>query len=119
MKLFSRKALAAVATTAALTVSGMTAPAFAEDVVPPTTENQQPQDVGDENAKEEEKTEEEKKKEEETKTDESSSFGSSSNENGEGSSEDVEAKEIREWIGVFTAIIGALSTVFVFAQRIM
>lgn len=110
MKLFSRKALAAVATTAALTVSGMTAPAFAEEgkVEETTTATATPE------APEGEGTEKE-----EPKNDNSSSFGSSSNENGEGSSDDLEAKEIREWIGVFTAIIGALSTVFVFAQRIM
>jgi len=103
MKLFSRKALAAVATTAALTVSGMTAPAFAEEA-PANSDVNQSKESGEGTG---------------TEDGGSSSFGSSSNENGEGSSDDLEAKEIREWIGVFTAIIGALSTVFVFAQRIM
>lgn len=118
MKLFSRKALAAVATTAALTVSGMTAPAFA-DTAGETTETTTATTTAETNPEDQGKNTETEPKEA-PKTNESSSFGSSSNnEEGESSSKDMEAKEIREWIGVFTAIIGALSTVFVFAQRIM
>lgn len=35
------------------------------------------------------------------------------------SSEDVTPKEIREWIGIVTAVIGALTTAFTFAQRFL
>ena len=122
MKLFSRKALAAVATTAALTVSGMTAPAFAEEA-PANSDVNQSEESGEGTGTEDGGSDNDGAEGDDTPApapaDNSSSFGSSSNENGEGSSDDLEAKEIREWIGVFTAIIGALSTVFVFAQRIM
>ncbi len=33
-------------------------------------------------------------------------------------SSDMEAKEIRDWIAVFTAIIGALSTLFAFVNKL-
>ncbi|MDR7329452.1 hypothetical protein [Corynebacterium guangdongense] len=33
-------------------------------------------------------------------------------------SSDMEPKEIRDWIAVFTAIVGALSTLFAFVNRI-
>lgn len=33
-------------------------------------------------------------------------------------SSDMEAKEIREWIGIFTAVIGAMSTLFAFINKL-
>lgn len=96
MKLFSRKALAAVATTVALTTAGISAPAFAAEQV--TISAQPAQDSED---------------------DGSSFLGSSetSDDNDdEGMSSDP--KEIRDWVAVFTAIVGALSTAFVFMQRL-
>ena len=100
MKLFSRKALAAVATTVALTTAGLSAPAFADEGANTT----QTSPAGS-----------------------SDLFSGSSTpdandpetgEPGESLSSDLEAKEIREWVGVFTAIIGALSAAFVFIQRL-
>lgn len=100
MKLFSRKALAAVATTVALTTTGLSAPAFAEETGDDTTATttatatvtQAPEGSAD-------------------------FLGSSSTGDGEDSLSS-EPKEIREWVAVFTAIIGALSTAFVFIERL-
>ncbi len=121
MKLFSRKALAAVATTVALTTAGLTAPAFAEEnpsdpnVTAPTanpdTEDKD-QDKDGENSGNGNGTTVPP-----ANNDSSSFLGSSSNDD-ESSSKDMEAKEIREWVGVFTAVIGALSAAFVFIQRL-
>ena len=103
MKL-SRKALAAVATTVALTTAGLTAPAFADEggTAAPAASS-------------------------ELFSGSSDLFSGSSTpdandpetgEPGESLSSDLEAKEIREWVGVFTAVIGALSAAFVFIQRL-
>ncbi|AJK68988.1 hypothetical protein [Corynebacterium marinum] len=99
MKLFSRKAIAAVATTVALTTAGLSAPAFAEDL-----------DAGQD------------------KSSVSTIFdGSSDISAGDDSDEDLEEGEessskdpnqIKSWIGVFTAVVGALSAAFVFVQRL-
>ena len=101
MKLFSRKALAAVATTVALTTAGLSAPAFADEA--PTALSAI--------TKESEKTDP-------PADNGSSNFLGSSSDDDESSSKDMEAKEIREWVGVFTAVIGALSAAFVFIQRL-
>ena len=106
MKLFSRKALAAVATTVALTTAGLSAPAFAEDG-DNTTQSSSALFSG------------------------SSTDSADDDQNGtelgsseglfDGSSDDdgnVKPSDISGWVGVFTAIIGALSTAFVFIQRI-
>lgn len=105
MKLFSRKAVAAVATTVALTTAGLSAPAFAAD----NTSDEDNSSVS-------------------TVFDGSSDlFAGSSADNGEentggddnegeGSSDDP--SEIRAWVSVFTAVVGALSAAFVFVQKL-
>ena len=94
MKLFSRKALAAVATTVALTTAGLSAPAFAEDG-DNTTQSSSALFAG-------------------SSTDSEDAAGTGSPEGlFDGSSDDdgnVKPDVISGWIGVFTAIIGALST---------
>ncbi|HHU67323.1 hypothetical protein [Corynebacterium sp.] len=92
MKLFSRKAVAAVATTVALTTAGLSAPAFAQDSPEVETVTVAPEGSAD-------------------------FLGSSSNDQDEDSLSS-NPKEIREWVAVFTAIIGALSTAFVFIDRL-
>ena len=109
MKLFSRKALAAVATTVALTTAGLTAPAFAEEVPAASSKlfagssTDSEDDANDQNG-----------------TGGGTEPGSSEG-LFDGSSDDdgnVKPSDISGWVGVFTAIIGALSTAFVFFQRI-
>lgn len=99
MKLFSRKALAAVATSVALTTAGLSAPAFAEET------NSSPEN----NVTATETV---------TVAPEGSAdfLGSSNNQDEDSLSSNP--KEIREWVAVFTAIIGALSTAFVFIDRL-
>lgn len=111
MKLFSRKAIAAVATTVALTTAGLSAPAFAEETVPVKDESSVSTVLGGS----------------------SDTLGSSDNpildengdpkldENGDPLVEENSSKDpddIKSWIGVFTAIVGALSTAYVFMQRL-
>ena len=103
MKLFSRKAVAAVATTVALTTAGLSAPAFAEE-----------SDAGQD------------KSSVSTIFDGSSeALGSSDtpelDEEGNVIDEEDSSKDpnqIKSWVGVFTAIVGALSTAFIFVQRL-
>lgn len=97
MKLFSRKALAAVATTVALTTASLSAPAFADEG-PTSTSTVVTLAQADNGS--------------------SNFLGSSSSDDEESSSKDMDAKEIREWVSVFTAVIGALSAAFVFIQRL-
>jgi len=106
MKLFSRKALAAVATSVALTTAGLSAPAFAEETAP-GAEAPAPAATATATATE-------------TVTiapEGSADFLGSSN-NQDEDSLSSNPKEIREWVAVFTAIIGALSTAFVFIDRL-
>ncbi|NLP40515.1 MAG: hypothetical protein GX356_12535 [Corynebacterium pollutisoli] len=98
MKLVSRKAIAAVATTVALTTAGLSAPAFAEEDPTAIPAASSELFVG-------------------SSTDGKDDAGDQGDA-GTGSSEDMNVEEISDWIGVFTAIIGALSTAFGFIQRI-
>lgn len=97
MKLFSRKAVAAVATTVALTTAGLSAPAFAEE--PAAAQD---------------------KSSVSTIFDGSSDISAGDDSDTppleENSSKDP--NDIKSWIGVFTAIVGALSAAFVFVQRL-
>lgn len=104
MKLFSRKALAAVATSVALTTAGLSAPAFAEETAPGA---EAPAPAATATATETV-----------TVAPEGSAdfLGSSNNQDEDSLSSNP--KEIREWVAVFTAIIGALSTAFVFIDRL-
>ncbi len=103
MKLFSRKAIAAVAASVALTTAGVAAPAFAAEPPAASSELLTGSSLADSNAT--------------AAADNGSS--SEGQEPGESSSLDTSNPEsISGWIGVFTAIIGALSTAFVFFQRI-
>lgn len=117
MKLFSRKAIAAVATTVALTTAGLSAPAFAEETVPAKDESSVSTVLGGSS----------------DMRGSSDTLGSSDNpildengdpkldENGDPLVEENSSKDpddIKSWIGVFTAIVGALSTAFVFMQRL-
>ena len=102
MKLFSRKAVAAVATTIALTTAGLSAPAFAQD-----SQEVETVDAGTTAT--------------ETVTvapEGSADFLGSSSSDKDEDSLSSNPKEIREWVAVFTAIIGALSTAFVFIDRL-
>ena len=108
MKLFSRKALAAVATSVALTTAGLSAPAFAEETAP-GAEAPAPAATATATATATETV---------TVAPEGSAdfLGSSNNQDEDSLSSNP--KEIREWVAVFTAIIGALSTAFVFIDRL-
>lgn len=98
MKLFSRKALAAVATTFALTTAGMSAPAFAADA-PETGIVQQIAGLSSDEG-----------------TDYQNNNGGRNN-NSDGSADaSSDPAELRSWVAVVTAVIGALSTAFNFLQ---
>lgn len=101
MKL-SRKALAAVATTFALTTVGLSAPAMAAPTPNITIlAADGDEDKGDEGSSESSTTKSGDKE------DEDEVDGGSS-----------DPKEIRDWVAVFTAVVGALSTAFVFIQKL-
>ena len=128
MKLFSRKALVAAATAATVSLSGVTV-ATAETatneepaVVDNTTNEDAGKDApeGDDNGKDAPEGDNNGKdgdsNNDDTTNEESSS--SSSSDDSEGSSiSDMKPSEIRDWIAVFTAIIGALGTVFAFYNK--
>ena len=101
MKLFSRKAIAAVATTVALTTAGLSAPAFAQssETTTATTTTQAPA------------LSPELLEGSSTTTEKEDGAGT-------GSSEDMNVEEISDWVGVFTAVVGFFSTAFGFIQRI-
>ena len=99
MKLFSRKAIAAVATSVALTTAGLSAPAFAAEGEQTVSSSSSTADAGQNGDNKESSSE--------------GLFEGSSDDDG-----NVKPGDISGWIGVFTAIIGALSTAFVFMQRI-
>lgn len=96
MKLFSRKAFAAVATSVALTTAGLSAPAFAQssETTTATTTPQAPAL--------------------------SSELPTTTEKEAGGKPEDLSSDpdQMKSWIGVFTAIISALSAAFLFIQRI-
>lgn len=100
MKLFSRKAIAAVATTVALTTAGLSAPAFAQssETTTATTTTQAPA-LSPELL-------------------EGSSTTTEKKDGGKTEDLSSDPAQIKSWIGVFSAIIGALSTAFGFIQRI-
>lgn len=113
MKFFSRKALVAAATAATVSLSGVSvasAEDTAEDTAVVTNESADSETTTD-NDKETDNSESENDKEKEEES-------SSSSNDSEGSSiTDMKPSEIRDWIAVFTAIIGALGTVFAFYQK--
>jgi len=98
MKLFSRKAIVAGATALAVTFAG-TSVAVAEDETPrvstPSESSKTPTPVEKDDTKEDNNNDDKKKE-----------GGSSS-----------DPKEITAWISVFTAVIGALGTLFTFANK--
>ena len=87
MKLFSRKALVAGATALSMTFAGTTVATAAE----PTTQSTAAKPTTT------------------TKASEPAEEGSSL--------KDADPKEIQAWIGVVTAVIGALGTLFAFANK--
>lgn len=99
MKLFSRKAIAAVATSVALTTAGLSAPAFAAEGEQTVSSSSSTADAGQNGGNKESSSE--------------GQFEGSSNEQGV-----VDPKNVSAWIGVLTAIISALSAGFLFIQRI-
>ncbi|OFP65711.1 hypothetical protein HMPREF2978_06935 [Corynebacterium sp. HMSC074C01] len=106
MKLFSRKALVAAATAATVSLSGVTV-ATAETPAEGTPVAATPNTDDSANGKNKDQNTDGNKK----KDEESSSVS-------EGSSlSDMDPKVIRDWIAVFTAIIGALGTVFAFYNK--
>lgn len=126
MKFFSRKALVAAATAATVSLSGVSV-ASAEDTAEDTavvTNESADSESNTDNNKETDNSESENdnketdnsESENDNKKEEESS--SSSSNDSEGSSiTDMSPREIRDWIAVFTAIIGALGTVFAFYQK--
>ena len=126
MKFFSRKALVAAATAATVSLSGVSV-ASAEDTAEDTavvTNESADSESNTDNNKETDNSESENdnketdnsESENDNKKEEESS--SSSSNDSEGSSiTDMKPSEIRDWIAVFTAIIGALGTVFAFYQK--
>ena len=126
MKFFSRKALVAAATAATVSLSGVSV-ASAEDTAEDTavvTNESADSESNTDNNKETDNSESENdnketdnsESENDNKKEEESS--SSSSDDSEGSSiTDMKPSEIRDWIAVFTAIIGAPGTVFAFYQK--
>ena len=92
MKLFSRKALVAGATALSVAFAGTTVANAAEPTTPASsTQDKKPAEATT------------------TKTTEPTKEGSSI--------KDMDPKEITAWISVFTAVIGALGTLFAFANK--
>ena len=91
MKLFSRKALVAGATALSMTFAGTTVATAAETTPASSTENKESAAATT------------------TKTQDPAEEGSSI--------KDMDPKEITAWISVFTAVIGALGTLFAFANK--
>ncbi|MCG7447184.1 hypothetical protein MHK11_02620 [Corynebacterium aurimucosum] len=91
MKLFSRKALVAGATALSMTFAGTTVATAAEPTPASSTENKESAAATT------------------TKTQDPAEEGSSI--------KDMDPKEITAWISVFTAVIGALGTLFAFANK--
>lgn len=130
MKLFSRKSLVAAVTSAALVSGVLVAPANAETQTPSQADvnatqeateddsSNEESNTGDENVGDGDDTDGETNDDSDDNTpepEEGSSegfFGGSSDDDGK-----VDPGQIRDWVAVFTAIIGALSTVFVFMER--
>lgn len=112
MKLFSRKSLVAAAASTALFAGMVAAPAQAETVDPtgPSTSSETTTQTEDPADSEESETPGEPTEPEQSSSDQLSS--GSSNDDG-----NLDPGELRDWVAVFTAIIGALSTVFVFMER--
>ncbi|RSZ61625.1 hypothetical protein EAH68_11975 [Corynebacterium hylobatis] len=115
MKLFSRKALAAVATTVALTTAGVSAPANAVSSAPTITilaEDSAPADstpapsLGGSSGADAAGGEEKK--------------GSSSEDaaKGEDKGSSENPKDIKDWLGVAGTVISLLATVFSFVQKL-
>lgn len=91
MKLFSRKALVAGATALSMTFAGTTVATAAETTPASSTENKESAAATTTNGAE--------------PTEEGSSI------------KDMAPKEIKAWIGVVTSVIGALGTLFAFANK--
>lgn len=104
MKLFSRKALAAVATTFALTTAGVSAPAMA---APSSVTTILAADEGDGQDSSEDTT---------TAPSESSADGDKEKKGKPAASSDTD--EILDWAKAATAIIGVLTAVFTFVQKL-
>ncbi|AGF72609.1 hypothetical protein [Corynebacterium halotolerans] len=109
MKLFSRKGLAAAATTVALTATALTAPAMAQDETT-SVETTSPAATTSPADEPDNDTPEQDEDTQNTVT-VTAEPGSSL------SSEDTDPDDIQDWIGVFTTVIGALSALFVFMDR--
>ncbi|MFW0177361.1 hypothetical protein QP934_007115 [Corynebacterium sp. MSK122] len=92
MKLFSRKALVAGATALSMTFAGTTVATAAETTTATKSVEAKPASTPTE-----------------TKPSEEPKEGSSN--------KDLDPDEIKAWIGVFTAVIGALGTLFAFANK--
>lgn len=109
MKLFSRKAIVAGATALAVTFAGTSVAVAQEDETTVTTTTET--SVETPTSKESEAPAEGEKDPEGDKNAE----GDKDDEKEEGSSSDP--KDITAWISVFTAVIGALGTLFTFANK--
>ncbi|HBC7267430.1 hypothetical protein [Corynebacterium striatum] len=106
MKFFSRKALVAAAAAATISFGGAGA-AMAQDT-PAPADQVQPVDASKVNKD----TDQANKNKENKKP---STEGSST----EGSSSNIDQKDIKDWIGVFTAVISALGALFAFVNKYM
>lgn len=117
MKLFSRKSLVAAAASTALFAGMVAAPAQADTGEPTgsttasSTASLEPEEAEDETTGGPAEPAEPTTPESEEGSSEQLSSGSS-NDDG-----NLDPGELRDWVAVFTAIIGALSAVFVFMER--
>ncbi|MFS0395960.1 hypothetical protein ACL1A3_09255 [Corynebacterium striatum] len=100
MKFFSRKALVAAAAAATISFGGAGA-AMAQDT--PVADTQLELVAAADNNKTDDKTDKGDEGEKESST--------------EGLSSNLEAKDVKDWIGVFTAVISALGALFAFASK--
>lgn len=123
MKLFSRKAFVAAATAATVSLSGVTV-ATAETtnddtaaVNDTTNDTNTNEDAGKDAPESEGKNNTNTGDNGKDKGKDEESSSSSSNDSEGSSISDMSPREIRDWIAVFTAIIGALGTVFAFYNK--
>lgn len=112
MKLFSRKSLVAAAASTALLAGVVAAPANAETTTETPATTSSSSEAPDPSELEESPETDEPAVTPEPEEGSSEQLSSGSSEDGE-----LDPGQIRDWVAVFTAIIGALSTVFVFMER--
>lgn len=103
MKFFSRKALVAGATAIAVSFAGVNVASAQSSIKAPAASSTTSSPAAP------------------TTTEEAPKDGAASTttpEPGKGGSSDLSAKGIKEWIGIITAVVGALSAIYTFINKI-